>query len=75
MNPTGEYELAFDWSYSMLEDSSQEFSQLMQGVSKGVIRNAELRQYLKPNETLEEAQAVVDEIKEQSPNTKDLLGE
>lgn len=75
MNPTGDYELAFDWSYSMLEDSSQEFSQLMQGVSKGVIRNAELRQYLKPNETLEEAQAVVDEIKEQSPNTKDLLGE
>lgn len=75
MNPTGEYELAFDWSYSMLEDSSQEFSQLIQGVSKGVIRNAELRQYLKPNETLEEAQSVIDEIKEQSPNTKDLLGE
>lgn len=74
ISPMGNYELAFDWSYSMLEDSSQEFSQLMQGVSKGVIRSAELRQYLKPNETLEEAQAVVDEIKASNPSVKDLLG-
>lgn len=74
LGPQGEYELSTDWSYTMLEDSTQEFSQLCQGESRGVIRKAELRQYLKPNETLEEAQAVIDEIKKESPNTQDLLG-
>lgn len=75
LTPQGEYELSTDWSYSLLEDSQQEFSQLVQGESKGVIKKAELRQYLKPHETLEEAQAVIDEIKEQNPSTNDLLGE
>ena len=74
LGPQGEYELSTDWSYTMLEDSTQEFSQLCQGESRGVIRKAELRQYLKPNETLDEAQAVIDEIKKESPNTQDLLG-
>lgn len=74
LSPQGEYELSTDWSYAMLEDSTQEFSQLCQGESRGVIRKAELRQYLKPNETLEEAQTVIDEIKKESPNTQDLLG-
>ena len=74
LSPQGEYELSTDWSYSILEDSSQEFSQLCQGEAKGVIKKSELRQYLKPNETLEEAQKVIEEIKKESPNTKDLLG-
>lgn len=74
LSPQGEYELSTDWSYSMLEDSTQEFNQLMQGESRGVIKKAELRQYLKPNETLEEAQEVIDEIKKENPNTQDLLG-
>ena len=73
LGPQGEYELSTDWSYTILEDSTQEFSQLMQGESRGIIRKAELRQYLKPNETIEEAQAVIDKIKKESPSTKDLL--
>lgn len=75
LTPQGEYELKTDWSYSLLEDSQQEFSQLSQGHSKRVIKDAELRQYLKPHETLEEAQVVIDEIKKESPSTRDLLGE
>lgn len=74
LGPQGEYELSTDWSYTILEDSTQEFSQLIQGESRGIIRKAELRQYLKPNETIEEAQAVIDEIKKESPKTQDLLG-
>ncbi|MBO5138684.1 MAG: hypothetical protein J6B89_03480 [Bacilli bacterium] len=75
LTPPGEYKLSTDWSYSMLEDSQQEFNQLLQGESKGAIKKSEIRQYLKPNETLEEAQAVIDEIKKENPSTKDLLGE
>ena len=47
----------------------------MQGESRGVIKKAELRQFLKPGETLEEAQNVIDEIKSESPRTEDLVGE
>ncbi len=75
LSSQGDYELSTDWSYSLLEDSQQEFNQLLQGESRGVIKRAEIRQYLKPHETLEEAQAVIDEIKKESPSTKDLIGE
>lgn len=33
--PQGEWELAFDWSYSLLEDSQESFNQLRQVVSDG----------------------------------------
>ena len=75
LSPQGDYELSTDWSYSMLEDTQQEFNQLSQGVAKGVIKEAELRQFIKPHETLEEAQAVIDEIKANAPKLKDLVGE
>ena len=71
----GEYEVTYDWSYDLLEDPASTFSQLVQGVNQGVIKKVELRQFLKPSETIEEAQVAVDEIKEQNPTTKDLLGE
>lgn len=74
LSPQGEYELSTDWSYSILEDSLQEFSQLCQGEAKGVIKKSELRQYLKPNESLEESQKIIEEIKKESPSAKDLLG-
>lgn len=75
LSPPGDYELVIDWSYDLLEDPTASFNQLIQGVSNGVIKKAELRQFIKPNETLDEAQAVVDEIKQESPNVKDLVGE
>lgn len=75
LTPQGDYELVTDWSYDLLEDTTATYNQLVQGVSDGVIKKAELRQFIKPNETLDEAQAVVDEIKLESPNVKDLVGE
>lgn len=75
LTPQGDYELVTDWSYDLLEDTTATYNQLVQGVSNGVIKKAELRQFIKPNETLDEAQAVVDEIKLESPNVKDLVGE
>lgn len=75
LTPQGEYEVTYDWSYDLLEDPSSTFNQLVQGVNQGVIKKVELRQFLKPSETIEESQMAVDEIKEQNPTTKDLLGE
>ena len=74
LSPQGEYELDFDWSYSLLEDTATEWSQLTYGQSKGVVKEVELRQWLFPDETLEESQKAIDEIKESEPSVNDLLG-
>jgi hypothetical protein len=42
--------------------------------SKGIVSKVEGRQWLKPDETLEESQKAIDEIKEEDPSTDDLLG-
>ena len=74
LSPQGEYELSFDWSYSLLEDTATEWSQLTYGQSKGVVKKVEVRQWLFPDETLEESQKAIDEIKQEQPNVDDLLG-
>lgn len=74
LSPQGEYEVSFDWSYSLLEDSQEAFTQAMAMESKKVISRAELRNWYKPDETLEESQKAVDEIAESEPSIDDLLG-
>ena len=74
LSPQGEYEVSFDWSYSLLEDSQEAFNQAMAMESKKVISRAELRNWYKPDETLEESQKAVDEIAESEPSIDDLLG-
>ena len=74
LSPQGEYKIAFDWSYSLLEDLQQEFSQMMQAESKGIVSKVEIRQWLNPDETLEEAEEKIKEIQENNPSIKDLLG-
>ena len=58
----------------MIESNQETFSQLRQGYSDGVIKKSEYRQFLKPNETLEESEEALKQIKEESPSTKDLIG-
>lgn len=74
LSPQGEYELSFDWSYSLLEDTQTEWSQLTYAQNKGVVSKVELRQWLKPDETIEESEKAIKEIEEAEPNVNDLLG-
>lgn len=74
LSPQGEYELSFDWSYSLLEDTQTEWSQLTWANNKGIVSKVELRQWLYPDETLEESQKAIEEIQEQEPSIDDLLG-
>lgn len=73
LSPQGEYQLDFDWSYSLLEDTTAEWNQLTWGNNKGIISDVELRQWLKPDETLEDSQKAIDEIKEQEPKYEDMI--
>ena len=74
LTPQGDYDVAYDWGYDLLQDPQQDFNQLMQGLNQGVISKVEIRQWLKPNETLEEAQKAIDEIKESEPTVEELVG-
>ena len=74
LSPQGEYEVSFDWSYSLLEDTATEWSQLTYAENKGIISKVELRQWLRPDETVEESQKAIDEIAESQPDVDDLLG-
>ena len=70
----GEYEIEWDWDYSLLEDSQETFNQLITSEAKGIIKKEEVRQFMKPNETLEESQKAIEEIKQNEPSVEDLIG-
>lgn len=74
LTPQGDYEVSFDWDYSLLEDSQETFSQLITAQSKGIISEVEVRQWLKPDETLEDSQKAIEEIKASEPSVEDLVG-
>jgi len=74
LSPQGEYTIDFDWSYSLLEDTQTEWSQMTWAESKGIMSKVELRQWLKPDETLEESQKAIEEIEESQPSVDDILG-
>ena len=73
LSPQGEYELSFDWDYSLLEDSQETWGQLITAQSKGIISEVEVRQWLNPDETLEEAQKAIEEIKASEPSVEDIM--
>lgn len=73
LTPMGKYELNVDWDYTFVEDSTSQWNQLVQGQSHGVIKKVELRQFIKPEESLEEAQKAIDEIEESEPDIDTFL--
>jgi len=66
LSPQGEYEINYDWSYSLLEDTQTEWSQLTYGKQLGIISDVELRQWLRPEEDLDESKKALEEIKKEN---------
>lgn len=73
LSPQGEYQLGFDWDYSLLEDSQEAFSQLTTALSKGIVSEVEVRQFIKPDETLKDSQKAIEEIKLNEPKLEQLI--
>ena len=73
LTPQGEYEVSFDWDYSLLENSQETFSQLITAQAKGIISEVEIRQWLKPDETLEDSQKAIEEIKASEPSVEQIM--
>ena len=74
LSPQGEYELSFEWSYSLLEDTATEWQQLTYAQNKGIVSKVELRQWLKPDETPEQSEKAIEDIEQSNPSIDDLLG-
>jgi A118 family predicted phage portal protein len=74
LSAQGEYEISFDWDYSLLEDSQEAFTQLITANGKGIISDAEVRQFIKPDETIEDSEKAVAEIKASEPSIDQLFG-
>ena len=74
LSKMGDYEIVYDWDYSLLEDTQEQFGQLIQGIGQGVLGKEELRNWLKPNETLEESKKAVEEIQKTMPDVEDMIG-
>lgn len=65
LTPSGEYKMSFNWSYALIENSSETWEQMLSAHAVGAYKTAELRQYLVSDESLEESEAVCEEIKKQ----------
>lgn len=75
MAPYSEYETSFSYSYALLEDTAETFSQKMQAESIGAEDVAEIRQFIHPEESREEAEAAVERIKANRQTVQSLVEE
>lgn len=73
LTPEGKYNINFDWSYSLIESTTETWQQMKDGQSIGIRKKAELRAW-QTGESLEDAQKVIDEIAKKEPDVKTLLG-
>lgn len=60
---------SFDWDNSFVEDTAETFAQLMQGQSVGAISETEVRRFIFPSETEEEAEEAVKKISGNKPES------
>ena len=59
----GSWELQYDWDTSLIESTTEAFTQTMEGHAAGVISDTELRQWLRGG-TIEEAEKALEEIRQ-----------
>ena len=75
LSPEGEYELSYDWSYYFIENTTDTWNQIKEGHSMGVVKDEEVRAFIYPSESEDTRIEVIEEIKQNTPSVKDLIGE
>ena len=74
LTPISDYNINYDWNYSLIEDNAESFKQLLEGKAQGAISTLEVRRFLKPDESPEDAKKAIEEIKKNEPGIKELMG-
>ena len=72
-SPLGKYEIKYNWSYNLMESSTETWQQMKDLQSIGGMSKAELRSWV-TNEDTDTAQKAVDKITEKEPNLTTLMG-
>ena len=62
ITPPGDYTLRWDWSYALIESGAESWQQMVAGAELGVIKKEELRQFIKSNESIEDAKRAIRDI-------------
>lgn len=62
LTPMGEFDIDFDWSYTLVESSQETFNQLLSAQNVGAAEPAEIRMFLYPDEDIDTAREKVAEI-------------
>ena len=70
----GDYDIKYNWSYALLEDANEEFEHMIIGNSKGIISDVEVRQWLMPDETKEDSEKAIEEIRASQPSVEQIIG-
>jgi A118 family predicted phage portal protein len=73
LTPPSGYTFSIEWDYSLIENSSETWAQMLQGRDAGVVSGAELRGYLFGSESREDAQKAVDAIAKAEPPLRNML--
>ena len=73
LSPMGDYDLAFDWSYALIESSQETFTQMVTAAATDAVEAAEIRQFIFPAESLDEARERVSEISRAKADLSDQL--
>ena len=70
ITPYGEYDVAIDWSSAYIENMSEQWERLIKAKELSLVTDAEVRAWL-TDSSIEEAQAMIDAIKEEGSESKD----
>ena len=70
ITPYGEYDVSIDWSSAYIENMSEQWERLIKAKELSLVTDAEVRAWL-TDSSIEEAQAMVDAIKEEGSESKD----
>ena len=73
LSPAGDYEITYDWSYKLLESSTETWQQKQYLHSQGAMSTAEIRAW-HTGEDEATAKKRVEEIKKEEPRLNNLLG-
>ncbi len=65
LTPISPYSVNYEWSYNFLEETKDTFEEMLDAKAEGAISRVELRRFLKPEESPEEAERAVREIGEE----------
>ena len=72
LTPNGEYKILAEFK-DPFEDTEKSYAMIKDMHSLGLVTDVEIRQFAKPDETIEQSQKIIEEIKQTAPSLSNLF--